>query len=88
MVSAAFQTPPQCDRPTASADSLAAAYWLIGTQPVANGEADPADVTEAVARWEALRAAPAAEAQAHVVALRTAALTCTADSNILHRSAR
>ncbi|MEU4242393.1 hypothetical protein [Actinoplanes sp. NPDC026619] len=85
VVSAAFQTPPQCDRPTASADSLAAAYWLIGTQPVAS---DSPDLAEAVARWEALRAAPAAEAQAQVVALRTAALTCTTDSNILSRSAR
>ena len=49
---------------------------------------DSADLAEAVARWEALRAAPAAEAQAHVVVLRTAALTCTTDSNILSRSAR
>ncbi|GIF23904.1 hypothetical protein BJ973_004517 [Actinoplanes tereljensis] len=76
VVAAAFVAPPQCDRPTAQADTLAAAYWLIGREPAE---------AEAAARWQALRAQPAAEALAHLQALRKAALTCTVDSDILTR---
>ncbi|GIM90361.1 hypothetical protein [Paractinoplanes toevensis] len=76
VVAEAFATPPQCDRPTAPADKLAAASWLTGRQP--------ADA-EAAARWQALRAQSADEALAHLLALRKAALTCTVDSDILTR---
>jgi hypothetical protein len=82
VVAAAFATPPQCDRPADPADKLAAAYWLIGREPVAD---DPVQTAEAVARWQALRAQPADRAQARLVALRTAALTCSVDGNILTR---
>ncbi|GAA2632047.1 hypothetical protein [Paractinoplanes durhamensis] len=85
VVAAAFDTPPQCDRPTPRADGLAAAYWLLGQEPAVSDPDDPALAGEVAARWQALHTEPAAEAQAHLLALRKAALTCTIESDILSR---
>ncbi|WP_433293836.1 hypothetical protein ACQP2F_31605 [Actinoplanes sp. CA-030573] len=68
VVTGAFASPPHCESTASAAQALAAASWLIGRPP--------ADA-EARALWETLHALPAGEAQARVVALRTAALTCS-----------
>jgi hypothetical protein len=78
VVGAAFASPPGCEHFAGPAEKLAAAYWLIGREPVAGDDYyDPADVATAVRLWQELRRLPAAAAQDRVAALRRAALTCT-----------
>ncbi|GAA3334746.1 hypothetical protein GCM10020358_00400 [Amorphoplanes nipponensis] len=82
----AFASPPGCSRSAGWTDRVAAAAWLAGREPVA-GETDDPEVTgEAVQVWQALRQLPAAEAQARVVALRRAALACSATDGMLSRA--
>lgn len=83
VVSAAFATPPQCDHGSDMAQRLAAAYWLLGRPSTPAGDHDPAQLTEAEARWKALSALPADQALARVAALRHAALTCAPDADVL-----
>ncbi|BAL89544.1 hypothetical protein AMIS_43240 [Actinoplanes missouriensis 431] len=76
VVAGAFRNPPSCDDPGLQTDQLAAAYWLIGREPVISAEY-PADVgAEIVALWSRLRELPQDEAQSRVVALRAAGQRC------------
>ena len=85
-VSGAFASRPDCEHVAGPEVKLAAAYWLIGREPVAPGGGyDPATVTSAVALWQGLRHLPGAEAKARVVALRQAALSCTVEDGQLSR---
>ncbi|MEU4693809.1 hypothetical protein [Actinoplanes sp. NPDC023714] len=74
-VAGAFTGPPGCEDAPPLGDQLAAAYWLIGTEPPADGNGAERD--RAVDVWHRLKALPGSEAQAKVVALRAAALKCT-----------
>ncbi|NHC46981.1 hypothetical protein [Motilibacter aurantiacus] len=86
VVSGAFSSPPACQNPPASADQLAAAHWLMGTEPLAPdreplGRPDPGYVVEdasveAAEVWAHLRALPRDEAASRVGALREAAVNC------------
>lgn len=89
VVSAAFDSPPRCENRIGLVERLAAAHWLIGSEPVA-GDAyfDPADVASAVELWQSLRQLPESDAGARVAALRRAAMTCSAGDGLLTRSAR
>ncbi|MFI1993874.1 hypothetical protein [Actinoplanes sp. NPDC020271] len=73
IVVAAFASPYDCDKGPARPDTLAAAYWLIGRQPVFE---EPDTAADAVIRWQALRDLPADQAAAKVTAIRAAALEC------------
>ncbi|HEX5198357.1 MAG TPA: hypothetical protein VFW27_00305 [Actinoplanes sp.] len=85
VVAGAFASKPDCDRFAGPAERLAAAYWLIGSEPVARGDYDPAAIGEAVRLWQGLRQLPEGEALAKVAALRRAALTCTVEPGQLAR---
>lgn len=76
VVAGAFASPPGCEDYTGMSDRLAAAYWLIGREPVADGVHGPENDAEAAELWNNLRRLPAAEADARVVALRRDALQC------------
>jgi hypothetical protein len=78
VVIGAFTSPPKCGYSGHPEERLAAAYWLVGRGPVAGGDYDPADVAKAVELWQTLRQLPGDQAKARVVALRRAALTCSA----------
>jgi len=96
VVSGAFASPPGCDKPADLADRLAAAYWLIGREPAGVQTADPLEgqtfdpaiMAEAAELWQSLRALPAAEAEARVLALRKDALACTAEDRLMSASTR
>lgn len=77
VVSAAFASPPNCDKQAGAAEQLAAAYLLIGSEPVAGTTADQEIIAKARELWQGLRALPAGEATARVVALRRAAVSCS-----------
>jgi hypothetical protein len=55
---------------------------------VAAGTYDPAAITTAGQLWQSLRSLPEPEARARVVALRQAAVSCTAEDGLLSRSTR
>ncbi|CCH89251.1 conserved membrane protein of unknown function [Modestobacter italicus] len=64
----------------------AAAYWLMGRQPVAE-PGEPAELNaEAVTLWRGLQVLPEAEARARVAAVREAALACEDIQGLLSRS--
>jgi hypothetical protein len=88
VVSWAFASPPGCEKFAGLAERLAAAAWLIGGEPAPGKTYDPETIDSAVAQWQSLRELPDGEAQARVVALRRAALTCSVDDGLLTRSAR
>ncbi|GAA0582268.1 hypothetical protein GCM10010172_79200 [Paractinoplanes ferrugineus] len=85
IVAAAFNTPPQCDHSADPVQKLAAAYWLLGREPVGSGPSDPAQVSESVALWQTLRAQPADQVRERVVALRQAALSCGSVEGVLEK---
>jgi len=74
-VAAAFGSRGDCDHFAGPDEKLAAAYWLIGRAPVAPDGA--------VRLWQSLR--QRADAEARVVALRRAALSCTVEDGQLSR---
>ncbi|GAA2846417.1 hypothetical protein Acy02nite_48360 [Actinoplanes cyaneus] len=85
IVISVFASPYDCDKGPAWPDALAAAYWMIGRQPVADAPDDAPDVipdvapdviADAVIRWQELRELPADQATAKVSAVRDAALRC------------
>jgi hypothetical protein len=88
VVSGAFASPPRCEKSASRAEMLAAASWLLDREPAVGGPHDPEQVTEAAALWQTLRQLPVGQAQARVVALRRAALTCSADDQMLSRGTR
>ncbi|WP_436525503.1 hypothetical protein [Actinoplanes sp. HUAS TT8] len=73
IVVSAFARPYDCDKGPDLADSLAAAYWLIGREPVAEA---PDIAADAVLRWQELRKLPTEEAAARITAIRASALEC------------
>ncbi|SNY24004.1 hypothetical protein [Paractinoplanes atraurantiacus] len=86
VVTGAFDGPPTCENVPAPAERLAAAHWLMGRQPVADQTRDGYAAeyyAEAVQLWQGLQRLPRAEAQARVLALRKAAVTCTAAEGLL-----
>ncbi|WP_433364057.1 hypothetical protein ACQPZX_33295 [Actinoplanes sp. CA-142083] len=85
VVAGAFASKPNCANFAGPAERLAAAYWLIGSEPVARGDYDPAAIGEAVQLWQGLRQLPESEAMAKIVALRQAALACTVEKGQLSR---
>ncbi|NBE83057.1 hypothetical protein [Micromonospora rubida] len=88
VVSGAFTSPPGCENSAEPAEILAAAYWLIGREPVAGDIYEAEYVAEAVQLWRDLRGLPAGEGDARVSALRQAAVTCSVGDGLLSRSAR
>jgi hypothetical protein len=93
VVYGAFASPPGCEKSAGPAEKLAAAYWLMGREPVGREPVgiatyDPADVAAAVELWQKLRRLPAGEADARVVALRRAAVNCTVADGALSRGTR
>lgn len=87
-VRGAFAGPPTCDVGIPPADLLAAAYWLIGREPVAGPAPDEPDLyAEAAGLWRRLGELPADEARHRVAALRAAALQCAADGRLFPGSA-
>ena len=87
VVSGAFAGAPTCENTAGPVETLAATYWLIGREPVADDFYDPADSAAAADLWRTLRQLPAGEAEARVAALRRAAVTCSAGDGLLSRSA-
>lgn len=89
----AFSGPATCEQPGDPADDLAAASWLTGREPVSPTPSallslatyDPQDVAHAVQRWQGLRKLPEDKALARVVALRQAAVACSAREGIITR---
>jgi hypothetical protein len=77
VVSGAFASPPKCEKSADLAVRLAAAYWLMDREPRPDGSDYDWATAEATALWQSLRALPAGEAQARVVALRQAAAGCS-----------
>ena len=75
VVAGAFASRGDCDHSAGPDERLAAAYWLIGRQPDAPGDA--------VKLWQGLRQRP--DAAARVAALRQAALGCTVEDGQLSR---
>ncbi|WP_433831344.1 hypothetical protein ACQP2E_13245 [Actinoplanes sp. CA-015351] len=82
VVAGAFASDFTCGDAAPLADRYAAAYWLIGREPVAGPDAFADDVALTAVLWKSLRDMPADEAQARVVALRQAALTCSAGDGL------
>jgi hypothetical protein len=92
IVSDAFQSPAKCMKShvTGWDKGLAAAYWLIGREPVASGPKDPTmalgydstDIAKAVQLWQMLRGLPDNEAKARVAALRQASGNCSAGEQL------
>lgn len=99
VVAGAFASPQSCEGKSAGpVQRLAAASWLLGSKPVATPahdseplaeavKTDPQSVAEAVKMWQALQRLAPADAQARVVALRKAALSCTVDDTMLSAGA-
>jgi hypothetical protein len=85
VVAGGFASPPECDHFAGPAARLAAAYWLIGKEPVARGTYDPAAIVTAVELWNGLRQLPEGEAKTRVAALRQAALDCKVEEGQLSR---
>jgi hypothetical protein len=93
VVTGAFGGPPNCDNAPAYADQLAAAHWLMGTEPVPlntdlNGRPAPGYVSEdasveATEVWQQLRAMPEDEAMSRLAALRQAAVNCRPGEGVL-----
>ncbi|GAA2511940.1 hypothetical protein [Winogradskya humida] len=84
VVSGAFSSPPQCEKPASYADTMAAAFWLMGQEPKADLlVAAPEEIDEVATVWQGLQALPAAEAQSQLQALRKAALTCSGGDRLL-----
>ena len=84
VVAGAFASRGDCDHFAGPDEKLAAAYWLIGREPVAPGGGyDPATISAAVTLWQRLRLLP--DAEARVAALRRAALSCTVEDGQLAR---
>lgn len=93
VVTGAFGGPPTCENAPARADQLAAAHWLLGTEPVPPapdpiGRPGPGYVfedvsVEATEVWQQLRAMPEAEATSRVAALREAAVNCRPGEGVL-----
>ncbi|MEV6632608.1 hypothetical protein AB0M54_17845 [Actinoplanes sp. NPDC051470] len=87
----AFRGRATCENPSDPADDLAAASWLTGQAPVSPtpstllsaGTHDPETVAQATQRWQGLRKLPEDKALARVVALRQAAVTCSARDGII-----
>jgi hypothetical protein len=88
VLSAAFASPGECEKSAGLPERLAAAYWLMGREPATGDPYDPTILTESVQLWQDLRRLPDSEAQARVVALRQAAMTCSVDGSPLSRSPR
>jgi hypothetical protein len=100
VVAGAFASPPQCDKSTYPADRLAAASWLIGRAPSVAKSSEPSimaeaglvddasAVAEAAELWQNLRQLPAGEADARVLALRRAAMTCAVEDRLMAPSTR
>ena len=94
VVAGAFDSTYDCDADYAGMEErLAAAFWLIGREPVVTGRTDqdaivpapkpePEDVASALTLWQSLRELPEDEARARVAALRQAALTCSVDGQL------
>lgn len=83
--------PVNCDDGFDTVATRAAAYWLIGREPVPDFgtvEDSPEVNAEAVTLWNGLRALPEQEALARVAAVRTATLACKDVEGLLTRSAR
>lgn len=77
VVAGAFGSPPTCENYVGMADRTAAAYWLLGREPVPYDVWDTEGHTIAVGLWNDMRQLPEDEAMARVVALRQAARDCT-----------
>ncbi len=83
VVSSAFNSPFTCTEKAASVEeSLAAAYWLIGREPVGDADYEQEYVAGAVNLWHDLRKLSEGEALARVAALRQAALNCSVDGEL------
>ncbi|AEV89067.1 hypothetical protein ACWT_8058 [Actinoplanes sp. SE50] len=77
IVAAAFSGRPDCDGSPRQAETLAAAYWLIGRAPAMLADfQDEQDTANAAAEWQRLHALPADKATAQVIAIRAAATRC------------
>jgi hypothetical protein len=85
VVVGAFASPPRCERSAGLTEKLAAAYWLIGREPVVGETYEPANIATAVQLWQSLRRLPVGEAKARVVALRRAALACSVSDGMISR---
>jgi hypothetical protein len=73
----AFASQPDCDKRADVTDTLAAAFWLLGREPVAPNEIyDPTLIAEAREQWNSLQQLPPQEVTARLVALRQAAAAC------------
>ena len=77
VVTGAFAGPSTCERYPGTSDHVAAAYWLLGREPVVHDPWDTENHTVAVQLWNQLRQLPDDKAMARVVALREAARNCT-----------
>jgi hypothetical protein len=88
VVAGAFASPPRCAKPAGLTETLAAAYWLMGREPVAGETHEPTDIAAAVRLWQTLRRLPAGEAKTRVVALRRAALTCSVADGLISPGTR
>ncbi|MDI6098993.1 hypothetical protein QLQ12_10310 [Actinoplanes sp. NEAU-A12] len=82
VVTGAFASPPGCEESAPAPDRFAAAYWLIGREPLMGDFYEPEEVAEAMRLWNDLRRLPEGEAQARVAALRQAALACAASDGL------
>ncbi|PZG01849.1 hypothetical protein [Micromonospora deserti] len=83
----AFASPPRCENVVDMADRIAAAHWLIGREPAAASKSFAlADSERAVELWNDLRQLPGREAEARVLALRQAAVNCTAGNGLFSGS--
>ncbi|KUL34556.1 hypothetical protein [Actinoplanes awajinensis] len=78
-VIAAFTGPYECEKGPSWAQARAAGYWLVGQEPptAVSEFDDPERAAEARALWAQLRALPAEQATAKVLAIRADALKCT-----------
>jgi hypothetical protein len=82
VLAGAFSSPPDCEKIVDPADRVAAAYWLTGQEPAKDSENfEPETSMRAVQLWNDLRQLPAGQAKARVVALRQAAVNCTAEAD-------
>jgi hypothetical protein len=79
IVAGAFANPPSCENYTPLGDQIAAAYWLIDSEPAPTEMFDPNERARAVDLWHQLNDLPANEALAKVTALRTGAQACAED---------
>ncbi|BCJ52503.1 hypothetical protein Asp14428_39780 [Actinoplanes sp. NBRC 14428] len=83
IVAEAFSGPPGCEKNPIGVERMAAAYWLIGREPV-EPDSDYVDyVAEAKELWRDLGQLPRAEADKRVAALHKAAQKCAVGENSL-----